>query len=390
VARALRLFPWILLCLSAPADARTIEESPPQLPGVEIHVAFPQLRFERPLWIGEMPGHPGRLAVAEQDGRLRSFERRRDVSETELLLDLREVTRRRHNEEGLLGLAFHPEFETNGELYLHRSRSDPRRGVISRLRYDPVSGSFPTATEEVLFEVEQPFGNHNGGELRFGPDGLLYISFGDGGGGGDPLGSGQDRSTLLGSILRIDVDRRSPGLAYSIPADNPFVEVAGHRAEIYAYGLRNVWRFSFDRQTGELWAGDVGQDRWEEIDLIERGANYGWNLREGHHRYRNSRAQVELREPVVDYSRRLARSITGGFVYRGAAIPALAGAYVHGDYETGYVWALWFDGATVTRHFTLGRGSEISSFGEDSLGELYFCSFDGRIHEFIDAGALRP
>jgi glucose/arabinose dehydrogenase len=371
-------------------QARTIEELPQRLPGVEIRVAFPQLRFERPLWIGEVPGHPTRLAVAEQDGRLRSFERSRDVKETRLLMDLRSSTRRRHNEEGLLGLAFHPQFETNGELYLHRSRSDPRRGVVSRVRYDRGSNSFPAAGEEVLFEVEQPFGNHNGGDLRFGPDGLLYISLGDGGGGGDPRGSGQDRSTLLGSILRIDVDRRSSSLPYSIPTDNPFVGSPGARPEIFAYGLRNVWRFSFDRQTGELWAGDVGQDRWEEIDLIERGANYGWNLREGHHRFANRSSEFELREPVVEYSRRLARSITGGFVYRGSANPGLAGAYVHGDFETGYVWALWAEGSAVTRHYTLGRGSQISSFGEDSRGELYFCSFDGQVYEFITMEAKKP
>jgi len=364
------LLPLLLLITPARAD-----ELPPPLPRVGWEVAYDHLTFQRPLWVG----HPGdgtdRMVVAEQDGTVYVFENIRAVREVHTMLEL--DVYRRHNEEGLLGIAFHPDVAENGYVYLHYSANRPRRGVVSRFRMDDTRTRILPETESVVLEVEQPWGNHNGGDLQFGPDGMLYLTFGDGGGANDPRDHAQDLSTLLGKILRINVDAGDP---YAIPPDNPFVEVEGARGEIWAYGLRNVWRMSFDRETGDLWAGDVGQNRWEEIDVIEKGGNYGWNLREGSHPFRGGAMRAGFLDPVVDYERRQAASITGGYVYRGAAVPQLRGGYLHADYVTGYVWVLWWNGREVVRHHTLGRAPSISSFGEDRDGEVYFSSFDGHIY----------
>jgi glucose/arabinose dehydrogenase len=377
--------PWppaaLLACVVAASASHVLAQSlPPPLQGVGFEVAFGHLRFDRPLWVG----HPGdgsdRIFVVEQDGRIYAFANDASVRAADLVLDIHEKVYRRHNEEGLLGLAFHPRVAENGVVFLHYSAKDPRRGVIARFSMNADRTRILPETEEVVLEVEQPWGNHNGGCLQFGPDGYLYASFGDGGSGGDPRGNGQNRATLLGTILRIDVDHGRP---YAIPPDNPFVAVAGARPEIWAYGLRNVWRFSFDRGTGDLWAADVGQDRWEEVDLVVAGGNYGWNLREGAHPFRGNTRRDGLLDPVVDYDRKQAQSITGGLVYRGRRVPALAGGYVHGDYVTGFLWVLWWDGSRVTRHATIGRAGRITSFGEDRSGELLFTSFDGRIYRLV-------
>ncbi len=341
------------------------------------------VEFERPLWVGHPGDGTNRLFVVEQAGTIWSVDLDAGAKKRTLVLDWKKRTRQRHNEEGMLGLAFHPDFATNRSVFVHYSAGDPRRGVVSRFLFDRERNTILPDTEAVVLELEQPYGNHNGGDLRFGPDGYLYISFGDGGAANDPRGAGQDLSTWLASILRIDVDSETP---YAIPADNPFVDTARAKPEIFAYGLRNVWRFSFDRETGELWAGDVGQNRWEEIDIVRAGGNYGWNTREGFHEFRRGPDRDYL-DPIVDYPRDLARSITGGFVYRGSQVSSLAGAYVHADYETGYIWALWCNDEAgqkrVTRHHEIGRASRISSFGEDRDGELYFCSFDGKIYRFV-------
>jgi len=239
-------------------------------------------------------------------------------------------------------------------------------------------------SERVILEVEQPWGNHNGSTVLFGPDGYLYISLGDGGAANDPLGSGQDLSTLLGTILRIDVDRQDDGRAYAIPADNPFVHRPGARGEIWAWGLRNVWRMSFDRETGDLWAGDVGQNRWEEIDLITKGGNYGWNIREGRHAFKAAASAEALIDPVVEYPQRRGReiiglSVTGGYVYRGDRLAGLRGAYIYGDYVTGRIWALRYADGEVLAHreiYTPSTPVYIASFGEGPDGELYICGFD--------------
>jgi glucose/arabinose dehydrogenase len=230
--------------------------------------------------------------------------------------------------------------------------------------------------------VEQPYGNHNGGMMAFGPDGMLYISFGDGGSAGDPQGNGQNKKTLLGKILRIDVEHQEGKLAYAIPKDNPFVSDPNARGEIWAYGLRNIWRFSFDRAGGTLWGGDVGQNAWEEIDVIKKGANYGWNVREGKHPYEGAKSNDggPFEEPLWDYGRKEGQSITGGHVYRGKKWPALSGAYIYADFMSGKIWALRMNGDTVENNELLAKGATISSFGEDQNGELYFLSlYSGKI-----------
>ncbi len=371
------------------------------MPDLRPERAFPRLVFRRPVFLTHAGDGTGRLFVIEQDGRIRVFENRYNVETAGVFLNLRKVVRRRHNEEGLLGLAFHPDYATNGRLYVCYSASDPRRDVLSEFTVDSEDpDKADRASERVIMEIPQPYGNHNGATVLFGPDGYLYLSFGDGGAANDPLGSGQDLSTLLGTILRIDVDRRDGKQPYAIPKDNPFVNRAGARPEIWAYGLRNPWRMAFDPVTGQLWAGDVGQNKWEEIDLIERGGNYGWNIREGAHSFKDAEPpnQDPLIDPVIEYPQRAGReiiglSVTGGHVYRGSATPALYGAYVYGDYVTGRIWALRYDDGRVIMHrevYTPKPVIYIASFGEDEAGELYICGFDsadgrgggtGRIYE---------
>ncbi|MDB5384891.1 MAG: hypothetical protein JWM11_537 [Planctomycetaceae bacterium] len=264
------------------------------------------------------------MFVVEQDGRVRVFPNQSDAKETNVFLDLRGVVRREHNEEGLLGLAFHPDYRTNGQFFVFYSVT-PRGSVVSRFR---VSKDDPDRaqrdSEEILLQFPKPYGNHNGGCLRFGPDGCLYISVGDGGLAGDPHANAQSLEMLNGKILRIDVNHKDDGKNYAVPKDNPFAGRGGVRGEIWAYGLRNVWRFSFDRPTGTLWAADVGQDRHEEVDIIDRGGNYGWNIREGKHPLdpNAERSPVgEFIEPVLDYPRVEGKSVTGGLVYRGRRLP---------------------------------------------------------------------
>src|SRR5262245_55773378 len=280
--------------------------------------AFPALHFDRPLCLVHPGDGSGRLFVVEQAGRIHVFPERSDAASATLFLDISGSVRRVHNEEGLLALAFHPNFAQNGSFYVWYSASSPLRNVLARFQVSPRdSNRADPGSETVLLEVPKPFGNHNGSTLVFGADGYLYLSTGDGGSAGDPQGNGQNLGALLGKILRIDVDRTEGGRGYAIPADNPFVGRAGARGEVWAWGLRNVWRMSFDRDTGMLWAGDVGQDLWEEIDIIVRGANYGWNLREGMHPFRSGTSQVPLVDPVVEYSHDEGASVTGGYVYRG-------------------------------------------------------------------------
>jgi len=330
-----------------------------------------------------------RLFVVEQNGRIRVFENSPDHGTPDVFLDIRPAVRRKNNEEGLLSLAFHPLYATNGFFYVYYSASDPRRGVLSRFQ---VSADDPNraepGSEKVILEVDQPYGNHNGSTVLFGPDGYLYISLGDGGSAFDPQDNGQNLSTLLGTILRIDVDREQDGRGYAVPADNPFVDRPGARGEIWAYGLRNVWRMSFDRETGELWAGDVGQNMWEEIDLITRGGNYGWRIREAAHPFKQGTPPDPMIDPVVEYPQRRGKgrsrelvgmSITGGYVYRGKTQEQLVGVYLYGDYVTGRIWGLRYRDGRITEHrqiFVRPPRVYISSFGEDAAGEVYVCSFD--------------
>jgi len=365
-----------------PVDTSRVLGSPDPLP-LEAVKAFPKLKFERPVEITHSGDGTNRLFVVEQRGVIRVFDHH--ASEAGEFLDIHEVVLREGNEEGLLGLAFHPKFKQNGEFFVYYS-TKPRSSVISRFR---VSNDDPNkadrGSEEKILQIAQPYANHNGGSIKFGPDGYLYIGLGDGGARDDPHGNGQNLATLLGSILRIDVDRKDKGLAYAIPKDNPFADRADARGEIWAYGFRNVWRLAFDRKSGELWAGDVGQDRFEEVDLVEKGGNYGWNIREGMHDFQPNVAEKpdSLIDPLAEYFRGEGGSVTGGLVYRGKKLRDMQGTYFYADYLSGNVWGLELDESKKVKrnrqvaHTSLG----IAAFGEDEAGEMYLCAFDGYIYQ---------
>ncbi|MBK96469.1 MAG: glucose sorbosone dehydrogenase [Planctomycetaceae bacterium] len=358
--------------------------------GVSIESAFPNLRIARPIVITHAGDGSNRIFVASQLGSIHVFEKNSEVEEAAVFFDHEEqVTYKdKENEEGLLGFAMHPNYKENGEFFLFYTTSDAEHtSVVSRFRVskDDPNKADPTYEEE-LIRIPQPFWNHNGGTLAFGPDGYLYIALGDGGKGGDPLKNGQNLSTLNGSILRLDVDSKDDGKNYAIPASNPFVKSKGAKAEIYAYGFRNVWRLSFDRVTGTFYAADVGQKLWEEINIVKRGGNYGWNLREGNHPYvtengeKGSGPRPDLIDPIFEYDHETGKSITGGVVYRGSAAPQLNGMYVYADYVSGRIWALEHDyksGKVIANHeipnkSAAGEKIPLITFGEDQDGEVYF------------------
>ena len=369
-----------------PATPSTPVEPPTSAPLTELAVepAFPALSLSRMVGMTHPPDGSDRLYVVLQPGRIVSFPNDPNVDTAELFLDIRDRVNDRGEEEGLLGLAFDPQYAANGHLYVYYSASGPRRSVVSRFTAGAGGLQADPGSERVLLEVAQPFSNHNGGQIAFGPDGYLYIALGDGGSRGDPHGNGQDLATLLGSILRIDVNTIDSTGSYTVPSDNPFVGRAGARPEIWAYGLRNPWRFSFDRATGDLWTADVGQNRFEEVDVIRPGLNYGWNVMEGEECFvRSDCDRTGLEMPVAEYGREGGCSVTGGYVYRGSRLPSLYGAYVYGDYCSGRIWALRHDGDEVVEHLQIADSSlRIPSFGEDADGGLYILSFDGTIYRF--------
>lgn len=381
----------------ATATANDIETRP--LP-VEAVRAFENLVFDRPIVVTHAGDGSDRLFVAEQEGLIKVFQNDPEVEEADVFLDIedRVVYKDNQNEEGLLGFAFHPRYEQNGQFFVYyTTASADHTSVISRFTVsaDDPNRADPDSEEEVM-RIEQPFWNHNGGTIVFGPDGYLYVGLGDGGSGNDPNGNGQNLTTLLGSILRIDVDHREDGRGYAIPKDNPFIDhevVVGRRGqkkparpEIYAYGLRNVWRMAFDRKTGTLWAADVGQNLWEEINIIVKGGNYGWNVREAAHWFRpdgNDTNRTDLIDPVWEYHHSIGKSITGGTVYRGEKVPQLVGKYVYADYVTGLLWALQEENGEAVANFSLkGQKHPVMSFGEDEAGELYFTTTFGQLYRF--------
>ena len=283
------------------------------------------------------------------------------------------------NEQGLLGLAMHPNFKVNQQFFVYYSHPAENKSVLSRFtmsdsdphRADPNS-------ETVLMEIDQPYQNHNGGAIEFGPDGFLYVGLGDGGDRNDPQANGQNLSSLLGKILRIDVDTRADGKAYGIPADNPFVDRQNARPEIYALGVRNPWRIAFDKETGDLWIGDVGQELWEEVNLIQKGGNYGWSNREGSHPFGNRPAVADVPppiDPVWEYDHQIGKSITGGRVYRSSSVGELTGKYLYADYVTGSIWALTYDrdsGKAMRNEQVIPDSIPVLAFGEDQNGEVYY------------------
>ncbi|MGF1668806.1 MAG: PQQ-dependent sugar dehydrogenase [Balneolaceae bacterium] len=349
-----------------------------------VEPAYPGLSFSQPIDFQIANGIDDTVFVAERAGRILKFKNDFEVSATIEILDIRSNVST-SGEGGLLGFAFHPDFESNPYIFVHYTPPDPFRSVFSRFTVDLETGIADESTEFILFELDQPFSNHNAGQLRFGPDGFLYIATGDGGSGGDPLGNGQDRTTLHGNILRIDVDQTDPGLNYSIPADNPFVDnEEGWREEIFAWGLRNPFRFSFDSQTDELWVGDVGQNRREEVNIVESGKNYGWNTMEGSLCFSPETGcdQTGLELPVFEYGLPGSQAITGGFVYRGNSIPELFGRYVYADFSSGDIWSFAYDGNSAFDNQPIDNlgGNRIVCFGEDQNRELHICSFDGNIY----------
>jgi glucose/arabinose dehydrogenase len=354
---------------------------------IQIARVFPNLSFPELTNLAQPKDQSGLIFITEQKGIVESFLAGEPQKGSTTFLDITSRVNRGGTEEGLLGLAFDPNYQENGYFYLYYSAANPRRSVISRFTRSQVNpASADPASEVIIMEIDQPFANHNGGQLTFGPDGNLYIGLGDGGGAGDPQGNGQNLNTLLGSILRIDVKGLSEKGGYKIPPDNPFVNRADARPEIWAYGLRNPWRFSFDRQTGLLWAGDVGQDKWEEIDIITKGANYGWNIMEGFHCYSPSSGcnQSGLTLPLAGYDHSQGCSVTGGYVYRGDKVPSLTGYYIYGDYCSGNIWALLFQNNAVSQNtLLLKSGLAISSFGEDQAGNFYILAQAGGIYTLV-------
>lgn len=389
---------WVL-CGSSATAGESVEDKPL---AVSTERAFPNLEFNRPIVVTHAGDDSNRVFVAEQEGIIKVLRNDQETEEATVFLDISErcVYADNRNEEGLLGVAFHPKFRENGEFFVYYTSAEADLlSKISRFRVSRDDQNIADPDfEEVILRVPQPFWNHNGGTLAFGDDGFLYIALGDGGSGSDPNGNGQNLTTLLGSILRIDVDHKADGNNYAIPEDNPFVgksvpagprgKMIPARGEIYAYGLRNVWRMAFDRETGLLWAGDVGQGLWEEIDIIRCGGNYGWNIREGKHWFRpdgNDAVRPDLIEPIFEYHHDIGKSITGGAVYRGTRVPELVGKYVYADYVSGLLWALDYDhaaGKVVANYSLTGDKLPVMSFGEDEKGEMYFTTPFGSLFRF--------
>lgn len=366
---------------------------------LKVEPAFPNLTWKdwngetadglpealRPIVITNAADGSGRTFVADQRGRVWSFTGGEKATESKIFFDIRDrVTYKdNENEEGLLGFAFHPQFKKNGQFFVYyTSNTEPHLSVVSRFTANDDHSEGVKESEKLVIKIPQPYWNHNGGTIAFGPDGKLYIGLGDGGSGNDPHGNGQKSDTLLGKILRIDVDHPTANVGYSIPEDNPYVGKSGYSPEIWATGFRNLWRIAFDRQTGDLWAADVGQNLWEEINIVTKGGNYGWSLREGQHPFGpgGSGPRADLVEPVFEYDHQVGVSITGGTVYRGKRIPELVGKYIYADYVTGKMWALKYDTKAqkvISNEKIPSQPLPVITFGEDEEGEVYFAVVSG-------------
>ncbi|MCJ7702259.1 MAG: PQQ-dependent sugar dehydrogenase [Anaerolineales bacterium] len=337
--------------------------------------------LNKPLGLTHAGDDSGRLFILEQPGLIWVHQNGERLPTP--FLDVRDRVFDQGNEQGLLGLAFHPAYEQNGTFFINYTGQGGDT-VISRLQVsgDPNVGD--AGTEKVLLRIEQPFSNHNGGHLVFGPDGYLFIGTGDGGSGGDPQGNAQNLNSLLGKLLRIDVDHGEP---YAIPGDNPYLQ-GGGRPEIWASGLRNPWRFTFDRVTGDLYIGDVGQNQWEEVSILTAGhpggANFGWNVWEASHPFQGGPQEgVQMVSTIWEYDHTQGCSITGGFLYRGS-LADWSGIYVYGDFCTGTIWGLLQDAQGAWQNMLLFQTkANITSFGEDEAGELYLVDRNGSVYQLV-------
>jgi len=373
--------------------------------GVTLQRQWAGVGFNQPIYLTQAPGDDATWYVVERPGKVRAFPG--DATSNAQTRDFASVTVNASGEGGLLGFAFHPDWPAKREAYLSYTRNPvagdpmppacsgsgfPFTSVIARFQSTNNGTSLNVGPDEII-KVGQPYTNHDGGNIQFGPDGMLYYGLGDGGSGNDPCGSGQKLSTLLGKLLRLDVNA-GPG-TYNLPADNPFAGTAGARQEIWAYGLRNPWRWSFDKASGELWVGDVGQNTWEEVDRVVKGGNYGWNTCEGFHKLGSTTARCNtpgLIDPVVEHPRTDAQSITGGYVYRGSAMPSLVGTYIYGDFVTGNIWALLYDASNNAAPKLLATvdASTLVSFGQGNDGEIYTVQISGVISKLVPAAPAAP
>ena len=372
-----------MACGSDSGNPTTLPTGPDS---VGLEVVASGLTF--PLYVTAPPGDTDRLFIVEKGGTIRVVKGGALLATP--FLDITSLVST-GSEQGLLGLAFDPEYATNGRFVVHYTDADGNTRVSTFTRSGGDPDVADPASEQVVLTAEQPFANHNGGQILFGPDGNLYLGLGDGGSGGDPQGHGQDLTEFLGSILRVDLRGTAP---YTIPADNPFATSTTARPEIWSYGLRNPWRFSFDRATGDLYIGDVGQNLYEEVDVAPaaegagKGINFGWNVMEGRHCYATSTCdQNGLALPALEYDHDQGCSVTGGYVYRGSAIPSLDGAYFYSDYCGGWIRSFRYQGGQAVEQFewpTLApTGGSVTSFGEDASGELYIASSGGTVYRIV-------
>jgi len=376
----------ILLIAGCKSKVSWIDQKP-ESEFVKSAEAFPALTFSSPVDIQNAGDGSNRLFVVEQAGVIKVFKNDSAIATSTVFLDIQQKVTS-GGERGLLGLAFHPDFKTNGFFYVNYTQGNPLKTVIARYKATDQSLSrADAASETILLTINQPYDNHNGGSIQFGKDGYLYIATGDGGSGGDPLNNAQNRKSYLGKILRLDVNSTGKG-NYGIPSDNPYAaNTEGFYPEIFAYGLRNPWKISFDKTSDLLFAADVGQNEREEINLIAKGGNYGWRIKEGIDCYNPSSNcnSSGLTEPIHDYSQAKGdKSITGGYVYRGSKVSSLAGKYLYGDYISGRIWSLTVENGKVANNTLLfeNKGA-VSTFGQDEAGEVYFANYrNGKISKF--------
>jgi glucose/arabinose dehydrogenase len=379
----LNLMATILIVIVSTAflSSQVLESSGQPQNQESVENAYPNLTFNQPVGIFSPKDQTNRLFVIEQQGIIRVFENDVNTETSTVFLDITSnVTY--GGEQGLLGLAFDPDYQNNGYFYINYVTDNPRRTIIARYNTSTDNpNEADMESELILLEIEQPFTNHNGGNLAFGPDGYLYIGTGDGGSAGDPYKNAQNQSTLLGKILRIDVTSTSQGRNYSIPDDNPLAgNLLGYKEEIFAVGFRNPWRFSFDAESQRLWVADVGQQEREEIDLVEKGKNYGWNIMEGSLPYAGG-DQEGLELPIWEYGHDQGNAVIGGYVYHGPTATMLTGSYIYGDYGSGKIWALTLNETGEATNILLSDTSlNILSFGLDEKNELYICASDGKIY----------